>query len=103
MPGPPATAEHGDPARYRRGCRCTDCRIAHAEESARWKFERRFGDGAPMGPAVRSRILTFLCETCSVIDTAKAFGLTHQSIYGACQAIPAFGEQVDELTRVEHG
>lgn len=101
MPGPTPTAQHGDDARYRRGCRCTDCRIAHAEESARWKFERRFGDGAPMGPQARSRILTSLRQTHSVIATAKALGLTHQSIYGACQAIPEFGEQVDELTRVE--
>jgi hypothetical protein len=102
VPGPPATAQHGDTARYRSGCRCTDCRIAHAEESALWKFERRYGDGAPMGPAVRSRVLTSLRETKSVIATAKALGLTHQAIYGACKAIPEFGDQVDELTRARN-
>jgi len=100
MSGPPATAQHGDPARYRRGCRCTDCRIAHAEESARWKFEKRFGDKGPMGPKVRAEILVSLRTTKSVRDTAAALGLTHQAIYGACQAIPEFGDQVDELTRV---
>lgn len=101
MPGPPATALHGDDARYRRGCRCTDCRIAHAEESARWKQERRYGDGAPMGPQVRSQILASLRATRSVVATAKELGLTHQAIYGACQAIPEFGEHVDELTQAE--
>jgi 1,6-anhydro-N-acetylmuramate kinase len=99
MPGPVPSAAHGTDSRYGSGCRCTDCRTAHAEASAAWKFERRFGDGAPMGPKVRSRILTSLRKTRSVIATAKALELTHQSIYGACAAIPEFGEQVDELTR----
>lgn len=101
MPGPAPTAGHGDDARYRRGCRCTGCRIAHAVESTRWRHERRYGDGAPMGPEVRSRILTSLLTTRSVIVTAKAVGVTHQAIYAACVALPQFGEQVDELTRAE--
>jgi transposase-like protein len=98
-PGPPPTAEHGTDSRYRYGCRCTDCRIAHAEESARWKRERTFGPGAPMGPDVRREILRLLKTNRSVIATAKELGITHQKIYGACKALPEFGERVDELTR----
>lgn len=101
MPGPPSTAQHGNDARYRRGCRCTDCRIAHAEVSAAWKFERRYGDGAPLGPSVRSRILASLRKTKSVPVTAKAMGLTHQAVYAACKAIPEFGDKVDELMRAQ--
>lgn len=103
MPGLPVTAQHGDPSRYRRGCRCTDCRIGHAEDTARWKHERLYGDGAPMGPKVRAQILASLRTTRSVIATAKTLGLTHQAIYGACKAIPEFGDQVDELTRAVDG
>jgi hypothetical protein len=99
MPGPAATAQHGDDARYRAGCRCTDCRIAHTEVSRRWKHEQRYGPGAPLGPEVRAKILQLLKKNRSVIATAKALDLTHQSIYGACKALPDFGEQVDELTR----
>lgn len=98
MPGPAPTAQHGDDARYRSGCRCTECRIAHAEESKRWKHELKYGDSGPMGPAVRDKILRLLATNRSVIATAKALDLTHQAIYGACQAIPEFGDQVDELT-----
>jgi hypothetical protein len=99
--GRPSTARHGDDSRYRAGCRCTDCRIAHSEESLRWKHEARYGPGAPFGPDVRAEILRLLKRNRSVITTAKALNLTHQSIYGACKALPEFGEQVDELTRVE--
>lgn len=101
MPGPTASAEHGTDTRYGYGCRCADCRIAHADVSREWKFQRRYGDGASMGPAVRSRVLTSLRTTRSVPDTAKALGLTHQAIYAACGAIPEFGDQVDELTRAK--
>jgi hypothetical protein len=54
-----------------------------------------------MGPKVRSKILTSLRTTRSVIATAKALGLTHQAIYGACKAIPDFGDRVNELTRAK--
>lgn len=101
MPGPPATAQHGTDSRYRYGCRCSDCREAHADASARWKFEKRYGDGAPLGPKVRARILTSLRTTRSVPTTAKKLGLTHQAIYGAALAIPEFGDQVAELTAPE--
>ncbi len=98
MPGPPPTAEHGDPARYHYGCRCTDCRAAHAEESKEWKHQLRYGRGAPMGPEVRAKIIRLLKQNRSVIATAQALGIPHQRIYGACQALPDFGAQVAELT-----
>lgn len=98
-PGRPATAQHGDDARYRAGCRCTDCRIAHNEVSQEWKRERNFGPGGPMGPEVREKVLRVLKKNHSVIATAKELGITHQKIYGACKALPEFGDQVDELTR----
>lgn len=101
-PGPTASAPHGSDSRYSYGCRCTDCRIAHAEESVRWKHERLYGDGAPMGSKVRAEILRLLATNRSVMATAKALGITHQKIYGACKALPEFGEQVDELTRARN-
>jgi len=97
--GRPATADHGSDSRYSYGCRCTDCREAHTVESERWKHERRYGSGGPLGPDVRTEILRLLKRNRSVMATAAALGFTHQAIYGACKALPDFAEQVDEATR----
>lgn len=98
MPGPPPTAQHGSGSRYRYGCRCAECRAAHTEESAHWRYERDFGTGAPRGPEWRREVLRSLKTTGSVITTAKTLGVTHQAIYGAALAVPEFGEQLEKLT-----
>jgi hypothetical protein len=37
----PSTAEHGTATRYRRGCRCIDCRVAKTESQKRWRNRKR--------------------------------------------------------------
>ena len=47
----PADAfEHGDPRRYRRGCRCTPCIRAASKESAKNQFLRATGRGTQRTP-----------------------------------------------------
>lgn len=91
------TADHGD-SRYRSGCRCQACRDGHAVASHDWKWERRYGDGAPMGPKTRKQILSSLKRTGNVMATARELGLTHQSIYRAGSAVPGFGDLIAKLT-----
>ncbi len=97
MPGPAPTAEHGSAAKYRSGCRCTPCRGAHAKEHQA-KRDTRFEPGAPMGPEVRGRILELIAGGSTVKAAAAELGLTHQAVYGAAKALPAFGEQINRLT-----
>lgn len=99
MPGGrPQTAPHGTDSRYGNGCRCPDCREAHAEVSSQWRFEREFGEGAPRGPKWRRDVLRSLAKTRNVIETARELETTHQAIYAAARAVDEFGEQVTKLT-----
>lgn len=91
------TAGHGD-SRYRSGCRCQVCRDDHADASRAWKWERAYGEGAPMGPKVRKRILSSLKRTGNVMETARELELTHQAIYRAAKTVPGFGDLIAELT-----
>lgn len=95
------TAPHGHDSRYRAGCRCAECRAAHAEESKTRRQEKTYGKGGPMGPEMRRRILTSLAKTGNVVATASKLGITWQSIHRAAKALPEFGERVDELTAAQ--
>lgn len=92
---------HGGPTAYRYGCRCTDCRRFHSEQSGEYKWMLRFGPEGPMGPEVRERILDALRRTGSVTKAAVEVGVKHQAIYGAARAVPGFGILVNELTRAK--
>lgn len=97
--GRPSTADHGSTSRYRAGCRCPLCRAAHAAEKQQYAVQRNYGVGSPMGPQVRRSVLRSLRAGLTVAQAAAENGVTHQMVYGACKAVPEFGEQVDELTR----
>lgn len=92
---------HGGPTAYRYGCRCGDCRRFHSEQSQEYKWMGRFGPGAPMGPEIRSSILSALRRTGNVAAAAAEVGVPHQSVYGAVKAVPGFGILVKELTRAQ--
>jgi len=92
------STDHGD-SRYRAGCRCAVCREDHAEVSRAWKWERVYGEGGPMGPKVRRKILTSLKRTGNVVETAREVDVTHQAIYRAAKAVPGFGDVLAELTQ----
>jgi hypothetical protein len=90
-------AGHGD-SRYRAGCRCGICREDHADVSRAWKWEQTYGEGGPMGPKIRGRILASLKRTRNVVETAREVDVTYQAIYRAAKAVPGFGDLIDNLT-----
>lgn len=101
MAGWNSTAPHGSPSRYRSGCRCSECRVAHNEDTTAFRDNRKYGPGGPRGPQWRKQVLESLAKTGSVIDTAKELGVSHQAIYGAAVAIAEFGEKVDQLMQAQ--
>jgi hypothetical protein len=90
---------HGTLERYtNRGCRCVECRAVNTQYATDRRRELQYGEGAPMGPAVRERILGRLAAGESVVAAAKAEGISRQAVYAAAQVIPEFKAQVDRLT-----
>ena len=90
--------QHGV-AGYRAGCPCTVCRTGRAELAAKERHTARYGPDGPVNAAVRRRVLEHVKRGCTVQDAAARVGLTHQAIYGAARALPAFGAQLDAAIR----
>lgn len=46
-------AEHGEVLRYRRGCRCTDCRSANADHARELRRRKKIAAGSVLAPSAR--------------------------------------------------
>jgi len=91
---------HGTAAGYRyHRCRCPDCREYHRAEMAALRHAKLYGDGGPMSPAVRGRILDAVVGGASVLAAAAAVGVSHQRVYAAARALPDFGVDLNAATR----
>jgi hypothetical protein len=93
----PEVTGHGETG-YRYGCRCAVCRTAKAADTRSRRHDRLYGTGGPMSPATRRAILKAVRGGASVIEAARAAGVTHQRVYRAAQELPAFGEALDKAT-----
>ncbi len=83
---------------YRRGCRCSACREAKADETRQRRHQRLYGQDGVFGPAVQRQIIRLVMRGASVMDAAAEAGVTHQRVYRAAQELPEFGRQLNEAT-----
>lgn len=86
-PIPAEAFEHGDPKRYRRGCRCKPCTTATTEETRKRRYLRATGRGTLRAPA----------RAAAHIDQLRAAGMRDAAVREACKICP------DVLYRIMRG
>lgn len=74
--------EHGDAKKYAQGCRCTECRSAHAERH-RMQQQRRLSDPKAADRAGHGNASTYQnygcrCRPCTEANTAKSLAYKAQ-------------------------
>lgn len=89
----PRTADHGTPARWRTGCRCSDCLAAHNAES---RDLRRHAADRALPPAARRRILAAVRRGRSMTQAADAAGVTAQAIWGRARVDAGWRDQLNQ-------
>jgi len=93
---PPPQPAHGTTNRWRRGCHCRPCGDAHnADLAAR---RRRLLDAGPLGPKGRTRLIRLIRRGTTVVDAARAVGVSAPAVYGAAEILPDFRAALDEAT-----
>lgn len=83
---------HGSPERYRAGCDCDACRLAHDEESKNLRRERSL---ARIGP-YRDQIIEILSSGGAYADVEQETGLTPQAINGVARFDEEWRKRVDD-------
>lgn len=89
--GPPRTAGHGSEARWRTGCRCGECRVAHLAAQAELKARRGAALWAEKGPP----LCGLLASGVSYRAALEQVGATSQSVTAQRARDEAFSRRVD--------
>lgn len=104
-PGPPPTAQHGTPSRWRKGCRCDQCSRAHLDDQATYIHDTAMRRWIPLGPA-----LCALLESGYIYrDALIQVGVTAQAVTAHRRRDPQFSARLDQALiagrddRLEHG
>lgn len=86
---------HGTASRWRVGCRCDLCRVAHSEDTTERRRVKRLALLAPH----RSTILRRLAAGNTLDDACRGTNLTPHAIYGFARLSPEWRAEMDAAQR----